>query len=399
MTKHPPAHSVPGGRPAGEHAFASLNLLRGLSAFAVLFSHTASTVSGDHPLLSFNWGGLAVDVFMLISGFLMMWHFYERRRLGEAWGTSTTCLKFYTRRFFRIAPLYYCLLVIVYVFHDSLLNAIHQNRLALHQADFHGPHDPTQDGLSLAHILAHFTFAFGFIPAFAQSNPLPDWSIGLEMQFYLFFPFLALFLERSRFVLGVVAILGLNWLALHLFVVGILAEPKALGVFPYPTFLPLKINCFLVGMLMAAGLFTTSGPAKRVLLLLLALVVAGLYMKKFLVICTVFAFYELALAGGTGMPAVERLVKKLTWLPESRFCKFAADASYGVYLIHIPLLIVLLRCLCQWFPFDQWSEARRFLTSLAVAIPLAYALAWLAFKYIETPGIAWGRNLVKRIGK
>ena len=197
---------------------------------------------------------------MLISGFLMMWHFYERRQMGEAWGSAKTCGKFYIRRFFRIAPLYYCALVVVYLLHDGLLRDITQNRLALHQVDVQGPHDPTSLKLTAAHVLAHFTFLFGFIPAFAQSNPLPDWSIGLEMQFYLFFPFLALLLSRTQFVGGVVVLLGIHWLALQLFGVGIWADPKWIGVFPYPTFLPLKIDCFLVGMLLAAGLYEWRTP-------------------------------------------------------------------------------------------------------------------------------------------
>jgi peptidoglycan/LPS O-acetylase OafA/YrhL len=398
MTKDQPISAAPGLRPAGEHSFASVNFLRGLSAFTVLFSHTANAVNGAQPIMGFNWGGLAVDVFMLISGFLMMFHFYERRLRGEAWGSSKTCLKFYTRRFFRIAPLYYCLLLVVYLFHDGLLHAQVETRDALHQAYPRGPHDPTSDDLSVAQVASHFTFLFGFFPQFAQSNPLPDWSIGLEMQFYLFFPFLALLLVRTQFLGGVVLMLAANGLALHLFGVGTFADPKLLGLFPYPSFLPLRLTCFLVGMLLAAGLYEKSNPAKRAFLLLLALLVAGLYMKKFLLICFGFAFYELAAAGGTGLPALDQSVKRLGGLMDNRLCQFAADASYGVYCIHIPLLIVLVQLLCVFFPFAQVAPLRRFLILLPLVIPIVYAIAFVTFKYIETPGIALGRKLVKRIG-
>jgi len=397
MTNEPPANRVAGAPRTQEHSFASLNFLRGLSAFVVLFSHTVNAVAGPQPLFAQTFGPMAVDVFMLISGFLMMWHFYERRHLGEEWGSSKTCLKFYTRRFFRIAPLYYCVLLVVYLGHDGLQHSLSETRAELHQAEPRGPHDPTTDELSVAQVASHFTFLFGFIPRFAQSNPLPDWSIGLEMQFYLFFPFLALLLVRTQFVGGVVLMLAANALALRLFGVGTDAAPGPLGVFPYPTFLPLRLTCFLVGMLLAAGLFEKAHPAKRAFLLMLALLVAGLYMKKFLVICFVFALYELACAGGTGLPGLDHLIKRAGAFVEFKVCKFAADASYGVYCLHLPLLIVLVRLLCMYSPFAELSQPRRFLICFALIIPLVYAVAWLAFKYIETPGIALGRKLVKRI--
>ena len=378
-------------------SFASLDFLRGLSAFAVLISHTAASVSGTTSLLAFNWGALAVDVFMMMSGFLMMWHFYERRTLGESWGSSKTCLKFYTRRFFRIAPLYYFLLVLVYCFHNGLIQVAAQNHLDLHQTPEVGPHDPTRDAVSFGHVLSHFTFTFGFIPCFAASQFLPDWSIGLEMQFYLFFPFLALLLERSQFVGGVVLLVLINWVSLHVFGVGVFAEPKWLGLFPFPTFLPLRINCFLAGMLLAAGLFEKHNPIKRSFLLLLGLVVAGIYMKKFLLICFAFSFYELATTCGTGLPGLDQTVRRSgRWLG-SRVFKFAAEASYGVYLIHAPVLFLVLRLLIRVCPFVGLSPVWRFLVCLAVMLPLVYALAFLAFKYIETPGINWGRKMVKRI--
>ena len=392
-----PAVLASGTQPVREHSFASLNLMRGLSAFAVLFSHTAAIVSEDHPLVQFNWGSLAVDVFMLISGFLMMWHFYERRQRGEAWGSASTCLKFYTRRFFRIAPLYYCLLVVVFCLHSNLRGWEQQNGSLLHQTLVQNPHYPTSVGLTWAYVVAHFSFLFGFIPSFVMGSFLPDWSIGLEMQFYLFFPFLALLLERSEFIGGVVALLGINWLAVHCFNVGIAAVPGPLGLFPFPTFWPLKINIFLVGMLVAAGLFEKKRPARRMLLLLLGLLVAGLYMKKFLLITFIFAGYELAFAGGTGLALIENCGKRIESLLQHRLCGFAADTSYGVYLIHAPVLILMVHLLTTLTPFAAWPGIQRFLICLVLIIPLAYSLAFLTFKYVETPGIALGRKLIKRI--
>jgi peptidoglycan/LPS O-acetylase OafA/YrhL len=373
-------------RNQSDNSFASLDFLRGLSAATVLISHTSNFISSEKPLLPFYWGSFAVDIFMLISGFLMLWHFYERRSVGETWGTSKTCMRFYLRRFFRIAPLYYCMLIIVYLFNDSLRHCVEQDQINLHYAPGLGPGAPPGN-ITLGQILSHFSFAFGLIPSFAASNMLPDWSIGLEMQFYLFFPFLALLLVRSQFVGGVLLLLALNWVSLKVFS----------GVFPMPSFLPLKINCFLVGMLLAAGLYEKVNIAKRTFLLLLALVIAGFYMQKFLLACFLFAFYELAITCGTGLPGIDKTMNQVRRLIGHKVFKFAADTSYGVYLIHIPLLVLVLRLMPAVCPFAELSAFKRFLLCLTLILPLVYALAFLAHKYIETPGISLGRKLVKRI--
>jgi peptidoglycan/LPS O-acetylase OafA/YrhL len=284
------------------------------------------------------------------------------------------------------------------VFHDRLQQLGSANQSIFLPTYVSGPHDPTSTELSVAQVLSHFSFAFGFIPRYAASSPLPDWSIGLEMQFYLFFPFLALLLVRSQFIWGTVLLLATGWLSLKLVGVGAGADPKLLGVvFPYPTLLPLRIDCFLTGMLLAAGLYERDSFAKRTFLLLLGLVVAGIYMKKFLLICFLFTFYEVTLACGTGIPPLDQTVKNARRVVEHRIFKFMADASYGVYLIHMPLLVVMIWLLTHFSSFAGLSTGLRFLVGLLVIIPVVYALAYLAFKYIESPGIAYGRKLIKRL--
>src|SRR3569832_20408 len=87
-----------------------LDGLRGFAALWVLASHV-QILSGMHAVPVLSWGGLAVDLFMLLSGFLMA-HHYVLRREREPWEDRSTFLIFWLRRFFRIAPLYYVLLVI-----------------------------------------------------------------------------------------------------------------------------------------------------------------------------------------------------------------------------------------------------------------------------------------------
>ncbi|WP_352458966.1 MULTISPECIES: acyltransferase family protein [unclassified Mesorhizobium] len=52
---------------------------------------------------------LGVDLFIMLSGFLMVFH-YQLRQEKEPWQRPETWLKFWTRRYFRIAPVFYVML-------------------------------------------------------------------------------------------------------------------------------------------------------------------------------------------------------------------------------------------------------------------------------------------------
>ncbi len=381
-----------------DHSFASLDVLRGLAAFTVLFQHTESTLGGyTFSLLPFS-ANFAVDVFMLISGFLMMWHYYERSALGEKWTDPRTVSKFYLRRFFRIAPLYYFLLLLTYPTHDLLAEVANQNVQTLHVVLPPVVDSPIDPRPTLESFLAHVTFLFGFIPRFAASTHLPDWSIGLEMQFYLFFPFLAIFLVRTRFIGAAIVFLALKALTFHLFGLGVYEHPKVLGLFPYPSLLTFKIDNFLVGMLLACGVYARRYSAVQLLVFGLAFVVAGLYMKKFLLVTAGFIAYEMVISTRVSNPALCHVISLAKKMVEARIFKFLADTSYGVYLIH-PILINLIIFGLARFPlFLGLGKGRQLICTLLILVPTANLLAYVGFKLIESPGIGLGRTLVRRLG-
>jgi exopolysaccharide production protein ExoZ len=86
----------------------SIQSLRGLAALAVCFSHLW-TVEGKfsaQPILT-NWaesGGAGVDLFFVISGFIMVWVTQNRQRGPQALS------QFWLSRFFRIYPLWWLVL-------------------------------------------------------------------------------------------------------------------------------------------------------------------------------------------------------------------------------------------------------------------------------------------------
>ena len=212
-----------------------INALRGFSALWVVIAHCCI------------WGGykgyipdpkVAVDIFMMVSGFLMMYtvnltHKNESFELRRNW------LKFYIRRFFRISPGYYLSLFIaialsnIYVPSYQELGRLNHNLfLSTISADF-----------SLSNVLLHISYVFGLVPSKAFSTLLPDWSLSLEMQFYLIFPFIFMFFHknpsRRKVITFIVVIL----------VASLLSKKFIMNMFTESSLILYQLPMFMIGVL------------------------------------------------------------------------------------------------------------------------------------------------------
>ncbi|HEX4985715.1 MAG TPA: acyltransferase [Burkholderiales bacterium] len=365
-----------------------LDGLRGIAALWVFLSH-AQILSGAPYVPVLSWGGLAVDLFMVLSGFLMM-HHYLLRRAREPWGHPSTWGTFWIRRFFRIAPLYYLLLVVALAAGPWI--GAHRDAIAAAW-----PSTATSalryTDQSTTNVLLHASFAFGLLPQYSFRSPLPDWSIGLEMQFYAVFPFLALLFDRlgalRTGLLLMAACLALKLLFRDFFL-----------AFEMPSLLAMKLYVFVIGMWIALG--REAGPRGRL---------AGALVLSLLACATVFArdrsaesagrivlvlllFYVM---DGGSLPATAALRRSATAVRSAlsvRLCRLAGDTSYGLYLVHLLVLIPLAGWLAAHGAYVQLPAAARFVLCAVPAGAAAYAIAWLLYRSVETGGIRAGKRLL-----
>ncbi len=114
--------------PDAKHLF-YLDGLRGIASFWVVVSHVMMLTGWMVPVMS--WGTLAVDLFMILSGFLMTYQALTREA-DEPLDSLGTWVRFLLRRFFRLAPVYYLLLFIALLLGPRL--AIVSNLRALRPA-------------------------------------------------------------------------------------------------------------------------------------------------------------------------------------------------------------------------------------------------------------------------
>jgi peptidoglycan/LPS O-acetylase OafA/YrhL len=159
--------------------FENINLLRAFAAIAVVVYHVIeygqwTAFPREGPLLVFRIGWIGVDLFFVISGFVI-----ARSALGM-WRQDPEHFpsRYAVRRIARIVPLY-LLTCVLWV--------------AFFKPDFFEP--PATHWLW--QIGAHATFTHTFWPSTYGSIVGVNWTLGIEMQFYLLVALLVPWLART----------------------------------------------------------------------------------------------------------------------------------------------------------------------------------------------------------
>lgn len=341
--------------------------IQGLRAVAVL------VVVGFHAGLPVPGGFVGVDVFFVISGFVIT------GMLGREWARDgrISFARFYLRRFKRLTPALAVLICVTVILSAFVLSPLGTQQTVAKTA------------IGAVLLVANFVIASttgGYFDAPAATNPLLNtWSLSVEEQFYLVFPLVLaggwLCARRAsilRFVphalVALVAVASFALCvpgALHWEITGVLSD--WVGFYG-----PLaRAWEFAVGALLAlcVGRLSRTPPW--------AATVAGVVGAAALVsalwligestafpgpwtLLPVGAALVLLAAGEMGPNPVTRA---LSWHPMSR----VGDWSYSIYLWHWPLIA---------FAALIWPDNEIALL-LAAAVSLVPALA--SFRWVEQP--------------
>ncbi len=326
----------------------------------------------------------AVDLFMIVSGFLMMYH-YRQRETGQPWESPATWRSFWLRRYFRIAPVYYLLLTVGLVFGRAFFT--------LHSEFLPGPGRAQPTGAPALDAVLHFTFLFGLFPSHCATTPIPDWSIALEMQFYALFPFLALAMRRlGPLAMAMIAALVTVISTRFLWQIYDVDHPKLLGAFEQPSLILLKIGLFFIGMIGAEAMaLKKRGHPAAVSTGIVALVLAAVVASK-LVTAMAAVLLILAFSATGRLPAGEKFFGGLRCFLGSKFSGFLAARSYSLYLSHTLVLFATGVWLNRWPWFAAASPFPRFAVLSAACAAILLPVTWLLFVGVEIPGIELGKR-------
>ena len=329
------------------HLRHDIQLLRGYAVLIVVLFHLQA------PL--FRNGFLGVDIFFVISGFLMA-SLYDKG----------TVMGFYRKRLDRIFPAYAVTILITLALGCFLLIPVDFAQL-LQQAIA---------GLFFASNVFYWNQNSYFDKA-AFNPVLNFWSLAVEIQFYLIVPVLFP-LIRTRRWLFLVVFLGSAGLCFAVQTV----SPKTSFFL-----MPLRIWEFLIGAAVAwQRPFLAEGsrflkPLQSGLILALLAFPFCIELKPDAVGTVLFghpavpALITVLLTGGIikfGMPRA-----LLESLPGRCLAKLG-DYSYSVYLVHFPLLVLF-----NYSPFGGTRLAVDGLGALALICPIMAACAFLSYRGVE----------------
>lgn len=366
--------------------------LRGLAvAWVMLFHYVVvrdgrfddpaiAAISSVHPLnvIARN-GYLGVDLFFLISGFLLTLPWFMRAAQGRA---APSVRDFYARRFWRIAPAYYVQLVVLFAIVLPLLKG-----LTYWRADLY---------VIAANALAHLGFIHNTTPLTSGSLGINGalWTLAVEAQYYALVPLAAVLFLRAPLT-GLVAAFGvaIAWqLGTRYGFDSLVALQRSLGT-PWGwseatvrqlllTQLPSYFAHFALGILAGrAWLSWRQRPLARrwrwALRVGSAFALLGLYSvyghvgpvlgdATWIIVPLAFglAFFALAANDRAGTHPI------LGGGPLA----FLGRVSYSAYLYHLPVLALWN----AFVPASGW-------VSLPLYLATVGAIAWVSWRYVELP--------------
>jgi peptidoglycan/LPS O-acetylase OafA/YrhL len=350
-----------------------LDALRGLAAAYVVIFHMILISDPDlgvpawAQLIAMN-GGSGVILFFVISSFSL---FYTMpMRAQERWPWVSYAL----HRFFRIAPLFYLWIVLTIIRDHIIFQASHPWWM----------------------ILASGSFVFNVIPMQQEGFVWASWTIGVEMLFYVVFPFVYVRTKNTWQAVSFLLASMLVWWACDLALTYFNLSPQTLASYRqwfFPKFLPEfafgAIAFFLIKKALpwADKKPEMASPVGTMLLLASAffymsvLKGAGNFWlpdhRYAIALCCLVVVVALALRS-TGL-----LVNSLT--------KLMGQASYSLYLNH-PTLVLLLGPAYKWIYAHSSNLSVAFIGSCILTYALLIPFSVLTYKLVERPGMKLGKK-------
>ena len=354
------------------HKLAAIESLRGVAALLVLVFHLAEllklTVPEEFGFIRTHFG-LGVPLFYTLSGFVLTYGYVKN--IGYE---KNAVISFYLRRIFRIAPLFYFMLI-AWLFIDWYL---------------------WSKTFSLEILFLNLIFFFGLVPGEHESIVWAGWSIGIEMLFYLFFPITTILVRGKRgsiiaFFIACFLSAATNH-ALQNASIGSYAYMNLVthlpffmaGIVCYYTWSENKFAKHWIGWVLFLGVFPASAwlTSEKTYLLLTNIHFGAIERNAWAI---VFCMLILSACLVTN-PILERG-------PLHRLGKL----SFSVYLTHPMIMLALIKMdINKYLGMLTENHVLHFFMGAGFSIGIVWVVSELTFRFIETPGMKIGRQVVAR---
>lgn len=157
-----------------ENRYPYLDALRGIAILLVILFHTSFVIYVVKPDIFYKFityitpeGARGVQLFYIISALTL----FLSLNNSKFTGTLIQNIKFFLRRFFRIAPLFYIIIISACILIPLTSLKFHLNPI-----------------INLTSVLSSITFTNNFFPKYINAIVPGQWSIAIEMFFYILVP-------------------------------------------------------------------------------------------------------------------------------------------------------------------------------------------------------------------
>lgn len=353
----------------GPHAkVPGIQFLRAVAVIAVIAFHM------DHQVLP--GGFVGVDIFFVISGFVITQSLLRRRQAG----VLVFLVDFYSRRVRRIAPA-----LLVFLATTSLLVALFVPR-----GFFLGGDGPAT-GMWAVFGLSNFSLLLsdrGYFDERIEFNAFSHtWSLGVEEQFYLIFPLLlwVLWNAAGRYRKSAkidIVLAGLSFfiaLSIGWAAIATASDPTAAFYLLPSRFWELGVGAALAVVSSRTNVFVSLGPRLGLPFLTIGTVLLGFSLVATTregfpfpgalmpVVATALIIASFQVRSSKFVDAAHRFIE---WRP----FQIIGNWSYSLYLWHWGVFVLF-----------RWTTGFQLWWHYLLALFLTFVLAGLSYRFIETP--------------
>lgn len=353
--------------------FSGINGLRFFAALAVVITHielvkNALGIKNNYKNeLIFNLGGLGVYFFFVLSGFLITYLLLIEDNTYK----KINIRQFYMRRILRIWPLYYLIIVIGFFIlpHFEIFNIPYLEK------SFHMNYN---DNLFLYLIILP-NLAFAIFPAVPNIGQV--WSIGVEEQFYIFWPWI---ISKTKNLIRTLALIITILFVIKLFVLVLGNYYKEASWYqPLKLFIAMsKFECMAIGGIGAYLQFS-----KNELFYYLNKLQA-VYISLILSVILIFYTPEKIQDGIHIIYSILFLIiilytsNNYNFILENKLTSYLGKISYGIYMYHfmvIPPILYLFK--------ENFSNSPNVYENIAIycsVIICTIFISIVSFEYFES---------------
>ena len=305
-------------------------------------------------------GWVGVDLFFVLSGYLIASILLANRDAPAFFST------FYIRRFCRILPLYLPVVAVLYLRHEKL---------------YGGPQPPLIQYLTFTH-----NFWIATAREFGNSLLAVTWSLAIEEQFYVLLPALVRFNRPRRLIVIVICCICLAPVLRYVF----LATSPGDASFPILVLLPTRLDSLMLGVLAALLHLRRITISRSVLWLVWGatgswIVMAALRRpvpgsgNDLFLLHALSGLWIALFCVMTLLLALNGSFRFLRW----RGLTYTGLISYGLYLLHQPVMLVV----------------HRLLPNLGTAMPIVsfaavFVAAALSWELLEKRVVRYGHRFL-----